>query len=185
MSSPEHGKLLHEISESYEKDGYNAVAVDESFPGIFVEHSGEDKGRVDLLLEDTYSPTYKVVEVVKCSNLDPGVLDSKFESSYDDLEKNVDYFDSIVDQDVVPELVLSTQENLHTVREIWEESVKTFTWDQAVEWVSDTGRLGEIRDERYIRLKHDISREEDEEVMEFNEQLHELTDYFIEAKLYP
>ncbi len=187
MSSSDYSEVIETLSREYQQDSYSIKAVEEPYPGIFAD-PGSREGTVDLLLEDSFAHnSYKIVGVAYAKTLDPEALDTCITSKENQVEKAVDYFNSLpeIEGNFQGEVEVEADGNLRTVNELWSNTVGVFTWDEAVETVSEPGRLGPLRDENLLLLNYEASRRKNEEHYEFNEELEDIVDIFLEYKVYP
>lgn len=173
--------FLSELADFYRGRGYEVVAQNRDFP----PESPEQIGVVDLLLQDTLSHDYKVVETTKTGELDPRVLAGYVRKNERQAAKARDYFGSELDSGIDTEVVLGTEADLNTVRELLENTKGQFTWNQALRAVSNSGRLANIRDDGHLVMNYEISREENEEYLEFSSDLEATASILQDCTTYP
>lgn len=171
-----------ELADFYRGRGYEVIAENREFP----RKSKRNMGTLDLLLEDTTSPNYRIVEATKTSDPDPSVLRANVQRKKENAEKAKDYFRTNIDPDRIDtEVVIGTEDDLHAIRELLENTPGVFTWDQAVDAVTDAGRLGRFREDGYLLLNPQVSREENEEYFELSPELEETAEILYEHSTYP
>lgn len=174
--------FLEELADQYRNEGYEVIAKDREFP----RNTAEQMGVADLVLEDSWSTAYKVVKATKLQETNPSFVDELIEDKNSQTEKARDYFSTNIDPERIhTEVVIGTQGDLHTIRELLENTVGTFTWDQAVDAVSEPARLGNLRDDGEIVLNYEVSREENEEYFELSPELDPVVDALYEHTTYP
>lgn len=178
-----HTEFVDDLTEEYRKDHYDIVEELETF-----SNGNGTGGRLDLLLEDNYSGIYKIVDVTRTGSLNPDELESTINESEQNIANAREYYSSKLPEDpeIKGEIVLGVEGHLQAIKEIWDSSVGTFTWEDAKEAVSEPGRLGYLRDQDYLLLNYEVSRTENEEHYEFNPEIQdELLDIFLEFEVYP
>lgn len=173
---------MDELSELYREKGFDVIAREQPFP----RNSGETIGKVDLLLEDSYASDYRIVEATQSETLDPSILEDYVSNNLEQAEKAENYFgDKLDTPEIEKEVVIGTKDDLRTVYNLWENTNGVFTWDQALDAVSNAGRLGNLEDKDHIILNHTVSRRENEEYFELSPELETVTDIFYEHTVYP
>lgn len=174
--------FMEDLSAFYREKGFDIIAQDQAFP----KNSGETIGEVDLLLEHSDDSNYKIVEATNTGTLDPLTLEDYVCKNKEQAEKARNYFrDKLDTPEIDKEIVISTKDDLRTVYNLWENTNGVFTWNQALDAVSNNGRLANLKDKDYLILNHGVSRREDEEYFELSPELETVTDIFYEHTVYP
>lgn len=175
---------LYEIAQDRAQNGYEEIAINEIYPGIFQEgvEQHQADGKVDILLEDAYVDDHlNLIEVAFTESEYPPHLHDTFRRKQEKAEKNREFFEK-QGFNVDTEVYVQPEGNLKAVYEIFEETTGIFTWGQAVDAVSEPGRLGNMEGEEII---YHGKSSTGSELYGINEEYDELIDCFRELEFYP
>jgi len=150
MTVVERDKFLKNLAQEYTEQGYEVLAIDQEYPGIFTEESEEIKGRVDLLMNSPEEQnTLLAVETSHIGSISPDVIEERYVEQAEQLQKHISYFEDL-GYEVVPEADLKPQGKLLGLKNFWKNTTGSTTWEGVVEALGDRQLAGNLKGEGII-----------------------------------
>ena len=184
MNERERTNKLTQVAQSYSDRGYRLVAVEASYPGIFEEPVAqhEVEGKVDILMEEPYEEnSLFLLELGVTESTSTDTLESMLERKSEKVEENSQYFEEL-GFDVDSEVMVYPEGDLKALRELYDDTTGVFTWDQAVDAVSEPGRLGNMKGDEVVLQGLSATNTE---LYEIDEEYEEIIEMFATGVFYP
>jgi hypothetical protein len=184
MNEGERTNKLTEVAQRYTNQGYRLVAVEALYPGIFEDPVAqhEVEGQVDILFEDQYDEgSLSLVEVGVTESTSSDTLESMLERKSEKASENAEYFEGL-GFDVDSEVMIYPEGDLQALRELYDDTTGVFTWGQAVDAVSEPGRLGNMKVDEITFQGLSAANTE---LYEIDEEYEEVVEMFGTGVFYP
>ena len=171
-----HEELVDKLARHYTDDNYDVVMRETNLP----------QGKVDLILDDNFSTSYKLIGATLTGTLDPQHLAQNINRKEEQLAKAEQFYQNRLETDeIFTEVVIGTKADLNTINELFENTLGVFNQQDALNAVSNAGRLANLKNQGYILMDYEVSRTENKEFYELSPELEEITDLLLEYKTYP
>jgi hypothetical protein len=163
-SSHNSSQEVERLAEFY---GEDVVAVEQNYPGIFIDSGPEDNflGEADLLVRT--DDGLKAYEVKESGSLNQRTLVSEAHEAREQLDNLETYLETL-GYDVETEYLIVPEDHLQSVFEVWRDLPEIFTAEQIKDVLSEPGR--------FQHLKEEALNEKEEGIYEIEDSLRSVLD---------